>query len=476
VKGKLKRVSSAGGSVEGLCDLPSGAAIDSVNARGDILFFAGQQPIHSISTADCKITTVAPWDKQRYGLGEYFGRFLPDGVHFLYAALSPSRKHDIYAGSLDGKAGRLLVHNASDPSYAEGFLVFARDGYLFAQAFDADALKASGDPVALMPQQVAFFGLGAVANYAAAARSLVYQEQVVAPLELSWNDWHGNRLEQLLPPGNWVSNARISPDGTKILVSQGDPQTHLGDLWMIDSSRKVTTKVTNDSPAGSINGPLWSPDGKRIAFSAAIEHPPLLTMYVQEADGSRKLLPSPREDADYIPTDWSPDGKFLLCAEVPLDDSPPKLLLYPLNDNGKPRSIATNIFSDGESRISPDGSWVSYVSDASGRHEVYLQSLADPSQKVQISTEGGRSPRWSPDGKQLFYLTLDARLMRVSFRGNPLRPNPAQFLFPLPPSSDEGPTVYEIPPDGKRLLIEAPVGRVTAPLTVVLNWQTELKK
>src|SRR5262249_44989085 len=158
----------------------------------------------------------------------------PDGQHFVYVALRSDKHHDIYSGSLDGKPGKLLVHNAGGPTFSAGHLFFEREGYLYAHAFDPANMRLSGDPQPILHQQLAFYGVGGVADYSVAGDLLVYHEQAVSPTQFSWLDLNGNRLQDLVDPA-WWDNMSISRDGTKVLTSKNDLLTHTGDVWIIDT-------------------------------------------------------------------------------------------------------------------------------------------------------------------------------------------------------------------------------------------------
>jgi dipeptidyl aminopeptidase/acylaminoacyl peptidase len=394
----------------------------------------------------------------------------------VYVALRGDKRHDIYAGSLDGRPGELLLHNSTAPTFADGKLFFARDGYLYAQRFDPDRLALSGEPVQVLRSQLAFAGVYGFANYAVAQNVLAYYEQLYPKMELAWWDLKGTRSAAIVEPSHW-GDPRVSPDGKKILASNADPLTHTGDLWIIDTAQKTATAITHDSPFGGVLG-VWSPDGKRVALAGAIGRA-FPSIFIQASDGSRTPLSSPDLRNDYVPMDWSPDGSALLYWESDNQNQIGRYGIYPLAANAKPHPLFEKLTSNvRDARFSPDGKWIAFSSDKSGRAEVYAAPFGTSGRAVQISTNGGQNVRWMPDGKHLLYLAADYRVVSTALKlGENAQAVERHSLFQLPPTRNEiGALCFEIAPDGKRLLLAVPVGRASVPITVLVNWQSELGK
>jgi serine/threonine protein kinase len=472
---RLKRVPVSGGSAETLCDLPSNTWFISANRNNQLLLVSPDGSLKQISISDCAIKLAASLDRTKYDVGEGWPKFLPDGQHFLYMALRGDKRHDVYAGSLDGKPGKLLLHNSAAPTFADGKLFFARDGYLYAQPFDPDRLTLSGEPVQLLRRQLAFQGVGGVANYAVAQNVLAYHEQLYPKMELAWWDLKGTRSAAIIEPSLW-ENLRVSPDGKKILASNSDPLTHSGDLWMIDAAQKTATAITHDSPFGSVLG-VWSPDGRRVALTGAIGGASE-SIFIQASDGSRTPLPSRDPRNDYVPMDWSPDGTALLYWEADNQNQIGRYSIYPLAGNSKPYPLFGKLTSNvPDARFSPDGKWIAFSSDQSGRSEVYVAPFGSSGTAVQISTKGGQNVRWMPDGKHLLYLAADHQVVSTALAlGENAQAVEEHALFQVPPAPANSAFAFEIAPAGKRLLVTAPVGRASAPITVLVNWQSELGK
>ena len=472
---RLMRVAIAGGSAEMLCDLPARSVFISMNQYNQLLLMAADGSLKQVSTSDCSIKPAAPWDRHTYEIGENWATFLPDGKHFLYAALRGDERQDIYSGSLNGKPGKLLVHNAAAPTFAQGKLFFERDGYLYAQPFNPDTLKLSGESSQALRTQLAFISPGGIANYAVAGSVLAYHVQLYPTIQLFWADVHGKRLSTLTEPSAW-EKPRASPDGTKILASKSDPLTHSGDLWVLDTARKTATAVTHEAPNGGVLG-IWSPDGKRIALAAAFGET-ARAIYIQEANGSRTKLSSPNPENDYYPRDWSPDDTSLLYWEFDNEKATGYFGVYPLVGNAKPYRLFNGLPSNiADARFSPDGKWIAFTSDHSGQSEVYVAPFGRAGAPVQISTAGGQNARWMPDGKHLLYMAPDHQVITVPLGlGATVEAGQQRALFQLPVTSLKSPLEFDVARDGKRLLVAAPIGHTSAPITVVVNWQAELQQ
>ncbi|HKU28479.1 MAG TPA: protein kinase, partial [Candidatus Sulfotelmatobacter sp.] len=463
----LKRVPISGGAAENLCDLPSNTFVISANRNNQLLLESPDGSLKQISISDCAMKPAAPLDRTKYDVGEGWPIFLPDGQHFVYMALRGDKHHDIYAGSLDGRPGKLLLHNAAAPTFASGKLFFARDGYLYAQAFDPDRLTLNGEPVQVLRMQLAFFGVGGFANYAVAQNVLAYHEQLYPKMDLSWCDLKGTRSAAIVDPSFW-KNPRVSPDGNKILASNSDPLTHTGDLWLIDAAQRAATALTHDSPIGGVLG-VWSPDAKRVAVTGTVGTS--RSMFIQTSDGSRTPLTLLDPGNDYFPLDWSPNGTELLYWEIDNQNQIGRYGIYSITGNSKLYLVSGKLTNVPDARFSPDGKWIALTSDESGRSEVYVAPLGASSARAKISTKGGENVRWMPDGKHLLYLAADHQVVRAVLKlGESAQVVEQHSLFQLPPTPTNGQLSFEIAPDGKRLLLAAPVGRSSTPITVLVNW------
>jgi eukaryotic-like serine/threonine-protein kinase len=417
--------------------------------------------------------------------------FLPDGKHFLYHRTSGSPEdRGIYIGSLDDPpekqdSKRVLATNfgavyvPSSGSDMGRLLFLTDDGTLMAQPFDARRLERVGEPIPLAQQTGSFNDYGFFS--ASANGVLAYRTKGTSAVsQLTWFDRQGKALGTAGGPGNYTHPA-LSPDGMRDAVAQRDPESEKLAVWMVDFSRGTTTRFTFGS--ASAGEPIWSPDGKRIVF----ESNPSGTydLYQKPSDGATDEELLLKSSENKFPSDISRDGRFLLY-----DPSDPKtkydIWVLPLQGDRKPFPFLRTEVNEVDAHFSPDGHWVAYMSDESGHFEVYVRRFtpessagaADASGKWQVSYGGGQEPQWGADGKELYYLTPDWKVMAVDVTTNPVfQAGTPKVLFQAP--QQPGYAVGDYTIDGKRFLFLAPVQQNSqgqAPFTVVLNWQDTLKR
>jgi len=467
--GKLVRVDVAGGPPETICSLRVLAA-PIANRQGVFLAMTPESgPLVRFTADNCTPAEATTLDRSRH-FGHMWPYFLPDGRHFLYAALATNKNHEIWEGSLDSKDARLVLRNASVPAYVEsGYLLFERHGVVMAQAFDWKSLQLSGEPVQLVKEQLLFSDLGGLANYDVSQTGvLVYQVQPEQRGRFLWYDRSGKPLGAATAEPGLFLNGRLSPDGRRMVATTYDPQTHLGDLWSYDFSQNKWTRLTFDStPGGKIA--VWSPDGKRMIYHSIPSSGSVHDLYTMSAEGGAEELLL-HSDYGKTPQDWSADGRFLLFDEDHANAGSDVWILDLASRKASPL-LATKA-SERDAHFSPDGRWIVFVSDQSGRPEVYLQTL-NGSTRLQVSSEGGGEPRWRPDGRGIYYVSPGQRFMAVELT---LGPSPKvsqpKMLFDPPPGSNE----YEVARDG-RLLVRVPASSAGRDrFQVVANWMAEVTK
>jgi eukaryotic-like serine/threonine-protein kinase len=416
--------------------------------------------------------------------------FLPDGRHFLYWELK--REHTgIYVGSLDGAPPlRLFPQNNSSDSNAtyvpaaapgqDGYLLFRRGETLMSQRFNPTRLSLSGDASPIAER------IGGSALWAAFSisenRTLVYASTGGASAfqQLAWWDRNGKQVASFGPPGIY-QDFRLSPDEKRIAFSS--TRNSNIDVWVLDSVRGVPSRLTFD-PAID-DPPMWSPDGSRVVWASSRTGP--FDLYVKSANGTgpEQLLIKMGTPAGW-PEDWSQDGRYLLY-QIPGATTGQDLWVAAQSSEGasedrKPFPYLQAEFDEKHGRFSPNGRWVAYTSNESGRDEVYVQSFPLSGAKFQISANGGREPQWRKDGTELFYIAEDRALMAVPVKivesaAEPFQVGSPKRLFPVPfvDTFIVG-LSYEVSRDGERFLMPAsPSGAAAPALTVVLNWQTQLK-
>ena len=478
-QGKLKKVAIAGGPPQTLCDVAS-ARGGTWSRDGVILFSAGPTSailrVPAEGGAPTPVTKLAGNDP---GYGHRFPSFLPDGQHFLYTVNSQRPETaGLYLATLsDGSSTRLLP-DSTNGTYAgrdsAGYLFFRREDTLMARPFDASKRTFTGEmfPVAEKVGDAGNLGFGAFS--AASDGTLMYRAgDSGLNRQLVWVDRTGKRVKTVGLPGAFTNGLTLSPDEKKIAT--GVMSGTQGDIWLEDVDRNVLTRFTFRQGVGM--NPVWSPDGARIAYTIGSPSVSAFDIYVKSAAASSQEQLLLRGSINARPSDWSPDGKFLMYEEQGRNTDI-DLFLLPLEGDHTPVPYLVSPFREASGQFAPtrEGAprWVAYESNESGHTEVYVQSIPASGAKYQISSGGGSSPRWRADGKELFYGTPDAKLMAVPITvGATIELGTPQMLFSGPSYSDYVPSR-----DGQRFLVNAPAEgqAAVAPVTVVLNWTATLKK
>ncbi len=474
--GKLKKIEASGGPSLTLCDVPDGLG-GTWNRDGVIVFTpSGLGALQRVSASGGVASAVTKLDEARGEVGHRWPWFLPDGQHFLYlgktVAVGETEKNAIYVASLESQKSKLLLHANSNVAYAQGYLLFVRQTTLMAQPFDAARLEMVGDafPIAEQVQYEPAFTRGVFS--VSENGVLAYQTgAVVSNSQLAWFDRSGKSLGMLGDQALY-SFLRLSPDGKRAAVMIADAQTARADIWLYEVARGLRTKFTFD-PADE-RTPTWSPDGSRIVFSSNRKgHFDLYQEAASRAGSEELLLES---NLDKYPSSFSPDGRFLLY-----NTNDPKtrmdLWVLPLSGDQKPFPFLPTEFIEFSGQFSPDGRWIAYQSDESRRREIYVAPFPGPGGKRQISTAGGSFPKWRGDGKEIFYLAPDNKLMgaEVNGHGATLEVGAVRPLFEARPA---GPGyVYDVTADGQRFLVNTAVEqKVSSPITLVINWTADLKR
>src|SRR5882762_9393264 len=440
-------------------------------SRDDVIVFGigATRLLYRVSAAGGEVVPLTKRGKAA-SIGWLAPYFLPDGNHYLYEAPQAGAGHGVYVSSLDSDTSRLLVHGGTSPAYQQGYLFYLLGTTLIAQPFDEKRLEIVGDASALA-EQVLFFSAsqtGAVLAYWTGAAENLPQ--------LTWFDRNGNRIGKLGDPVRQF-NIRLSPDGTKIAAEIYDRQVSgiyfESDIWLYDVSRGVRSRLT--SGPGSARGPCWSPDGKHIIFSS--DRKGHYDLYEKAVDGGgNEELVFASEIAKYCES-WSPDNKFLIFMTISNDTTNFDIWTLPLFGDRKPLPYLQTEFDEFGGRLSPDGKWVLYESDDSGKHEVYVRPLRGSGGKLLVSAAGGTMAEWSHDGKEIFYLSANNELMaaKVTQNGSEVAIDVARPLFQTQAQSFL--PSFDVSPDGRRFIIVTAVPQKSpSPITVVINWDAALRK
>ncbi|HEY3028155.1 MAG TPA: protein kinase [Pyrinomonadaceae bacterium] len=472
---KLKKIEVSGGPATTLADATAvrGGAW---SREGVIIFGASTSgPLYRIPSAGGQPTVVTALDTTRNQTVHSWPHFLPDGRHFVYLGRSALReKSAIYVGSIDASESKFLINADSTPAYAPpGYLLFLRERTLMAEPFDADKLQLTGDPFPIA-EQVGFNAGNGRGFFSASDNGvLVYRSRVFGDAQLVWFDRTGKEIGRIGTPGQ-ISSLALSPDDKRVVASRVDNQSGTTDLWMIDQQRE--TRFTFD-PASDAS-PVWSPDGSQIAFNSS--RAGTIDLYVKPSNGAGNeelLLKSANIKG---PHSWSPDGRFVLYGEVDPKTNT-DLWVLPLFGDRKPFPFLQTPFIEFQSRFSPNGKWVAYASNELGVNQIYVRPFPPSAGQWMVSTNGGSQPRWSGNGKELFYLGLDRKLMVVEVNedGNNFTAGTPKPLLDtrIATISFIASSTYDVTRDGQRFLVITAVEESSpSPLTVVLNWTAGLKK
>ena len=480
--GRLKKVDVVGGPAQTLCDAGTNNPGGTWSQEGTVLF-GSNDGIYRVSASGGSPSRVTTLDPGRQEINHNLPAFLPDGRHFLYRVRSNKPEFTgIYLGSLGDTATSMLMRSEIEAEFAPpGFIVFVLGNALMAQAFDERSLKLTGEAFPIADQVSNNPGTGQAAFSISATGVLAYRPTSTGAVsQLEWVDRAGKQLGVVGDAGPYA-DVELSPDGKMASVSLRDVVRGTRDEWIVDLARGIRIRFTFD-PAEEYGG-KWSPGGDRIAYLRGGDH---AGIYVKPSSGAgtERLLVESNQTA--YPDSWSPDGRFLLYEIDELKTSW-NLWVQPLTPGAKPWPLVRSEFRQEFGQFSPDGRWVAYHSNESGRSEVYVTPFVDPGAadadraipgaKWQISSAGGTLPRWRRDGREVFYLGLDNRLMaaEVDGAGSGFKIGAVRPLFATRPAT--GNYAYDVSADGQRFLLDNVVEQPgSESITLVFNWTSEIKR
>jgi Tol biopolymer transport system component len=477
--GKLKRIEASGGPALTICEVGVVGRGGTWNREGVIVFApAPNGPLHKVRDSGGPSTPVTQVDTTRGETSHRWPQFLPDGKHFLFfarlGALGTSNENNgILIGSLDGSPLKFLLRTQANAAYASGYLLFLRGNTLMAQPFDLDRLDLVGEAVPLAEQIQGETGSALGVFSASQTGVLAYQtggETVES--SLFWRDRAGKQTGPLGDPAVYM-DLSLSRDRQKVAVSLVDPVAGPPDIWIYEVSRGLRSRFTFDPAAD--RRPIWSPDGARLAFSS--NRKGQFNLYIRSFAGSGTEELLLEDDRETFPTDWSSDGRYILFHTRGDPKTLSDVWALPLSGDRKPIPVVQTQFRELEAVFSPDGRWIAYTSEESGRFEVYVTPFPGPGRKWQVSTSGGDLPHWSGTGREIFFVGTGERIMaaEVSASGDTFQVGRTQQLFEI--RSQRPGNVFDVTPDGQRFLVNtAPQLQISVPITLVVNWPAELKK
>ncbi len=409
-----------------------------------------------------------------------YPRFLPDGRHFFYlvrhGGAGAGENPEIRVGALDSKESKLVVSAASNAAYASRYLLYVRQGALVAQRFDPGKLAVEGEPIVVAPDILMDERFSRGVFSASETGILAYQTgRSVTASALRWFDRSGKVLGDVGEPAEYFngSNVGISPDGTRAAASIVDLRTGISDIWLIDLASGTRSRFTSGTKDKFES--TWSPDGRSLAYAA--DHPGGSSGYdvvVRAVDGNAERVVVADAVENEIPTGFSPDGRFLVFSKRRnLRDD---LFMVPLEGDSTPKAIATTPAVETLGQVSPNGRYVAYMSDESGRFEIYVTTFPEPLGRWQVSQNGGREPRWSRNGKELFFFAPDNRLTAAEVKTE-MGSFEIGALRPLFQARQMGMSFrYDVASDGQRFLVNAGLKTEPSPIALVTNWTAELKE
>ena len=465
-EGKLKKIEVSGGPAQKICDAPRGSD-GSWSTEGVILYDGTAiDPIHRVSAAGGAPVVAVKAEASRKETQVAWPEFLPDGRHFLYMATGQKADDNAYRiGSLDSNETTLLAPAQTLVTYAPpGYLLFVRDKTLVAQHFDAKALKTTGEPVPLA-EHIGTDSVGLARFSVSRDGTLVYRTGESGD-KFIWVDRSGKEGETVGDPGDY-HNPAFAPGGDRLAFDLGDPRSGKPDIWVRDLKRGVSSRFTFG--VGNAFCPLWSPDGRRMAYTVGDD------LFEKGVEGQGEEKPLLKSDELKFACDWSRDGRYIaFCSQG--KETGWDIWVLPTFGDLKPVPFLKTQFLELMPVFSSDGRFLAYQSNESGRSEVYVQSFPGPGGKWQISTAGGTEPHWRADGKELYYRAPGQKVMAVDVQtGNGVTAGTPQLLFQGRFDMSLARSRFLPTADGRRFLTVAPLGReAMTPTTVVLNWFAEL--
>jgi eukaryotic-like serine/threonine-protein kinase len=471
---KLKKLEVSGGPVQTVCDAPSGRG-GTWNKDGVIVLTPDPNGgLYRVPASGGTPTRISTPDGSRGEDSHRWPVFLPDGKHFLYLAANFTGQKGVnatFVGSLDSTEKHFVVETTANAAYAApGYLLFYRDKTLLAQPFDLKHFALTGEATTILPE-IQFLPQVKRAVFAVSDHGLlVAQSGTEAALsQLVWFDRKGNAGGSVGKPDVY-GNVFLAPSGRSVATDKTDMGSLNIDIWTYELQRDSAKRLTFDPAIDAV--PIWSPDATRLVFAS--DRQLLFELYVKNSDGTQDEKRILHNEFGSFPSDWSRDGKYILyCRGTDLwfatfPELKSSLFLK-----------APSVLRNGQ--FSPDGKWVAYASNETGKWEIYVTSFPEARGRWQVSTGGGEQPRWRGDGRELFYLSADGKMMAAPvtpgtnfdagtpaalFQTTPRQPVLVYDLF-----------VYDVSRDGQRFLINTQVKQAeSAPMSVVLNWPAKLDK
>ena len=474
-QGKLKKVDILGGPAQNLCDATAGRGA-AWGKNGMILFSPslgdGLYKVPASGGIPVQITQLETAN------GESTHRWphiLPDGEHFLFLIQSVKpEKTGFFVTSLNSKERKRILGDSTRAEYSDaGYLVFVRESNLVAQKFDLKKLEVSGEAFPIAENLYMEPGAGTASFSVSTKGVLAYAATSgYGSQQFTWMDRAGKQISSIGDPGI-LGDPWLSPDEKRLALYYMSRSSagNKPDIYVVDLAQNIFTRFTFD-PGNEFN-PAWSPDGTQIVFSSNRAGP--YDIFMKEVGGSseEKVLFA-SSDWKFV-SDWTRDGRYIVFE----NDSPKTkadIFILPMFGDRKPYPYLQTQFNEAQGNVSPDGRWIAYGCDDTGRSEIYVQSFPNAGSKRQVSTAGGTQPRWSSNQKELFYLSPDGMLMSVEVQTRTsFEAGVPQVLFntrvPSIPLIGNDRNQYFVSADAQRFLVNRiSASQLTTPITVIFNW------
>lgn len=434
--------------------------------------------LYRVNFAGGPAQVVTHIDREHGELTQRWPQFLPDGKHFLvYVQSSSEEKTGTYIGSLDGgpmkqvvRGGTAAVHSAS------GYLMWVQDDTLLAQRFNAKEQRMIGDSIPVAAPVSANIAIQR-GNFAVSDNGLLaYQPGTAGQggYALIWRDRSGRELGSVVPRSLQLW-PQLSPDGRSVAVAAFDEKTGNEDIWVADTTRPVRIRLTYD--AANEWGPLWSPDGSRLMYAS--NRGGHFRIFERDAGATKPEKEVAVLDGEFWLTSWSRDGRNVLLTSRKPEERPHwQISGMRLDGDRVPFAITHHEFNTRYPVFSPDGNWLAYQSNETGENEIYVARFPDGGERIKLSSNGGVQPRWSRDGREIYYLDREYMLMATGVSVTPagVKVGKTEELFRLKPPGSVG-YIYDISADGSRVLTPSRGGEpVPDAITLVQNWNVDLKK
>jgi eukaryotic-like serine/threonine-protein kinase len=476
--GKMKYVAAAGGPTITITDAAGGGRGGTWGIDGTILFTPDfNTPIHMVHASGGESKPITAIDTVRGETTHRWPWFLPDGKHFLYfVRVSGERTPEgdgIFVGSTDSKIKKMILRNSSHAIYASGHILFVRENMLMAQPFDTRRFEFSGDPYPVTEHVRVDAPFNLSVFSASQSGMLAYLPgEGVSGTDLVLYDRSGNMIGTVGERAMFT-DPNISPDGSKVAVGMYDNQTRVYDIWIYDIQRGIRTRFTFDPINEQF--PIWTDDGRSIVYSKSKEGVETLVMKSSIGAGVEEILT--QSNRLMIPNSWSPDGKYLAYFTAGDPQTGFDSWILPIENGKDPYPFLQTQFNEGGPVFSPDGKWIAYASNESGRSEVYVRPFPEPGGKWQISTDGGSRPSWMNDGREIIYITENGTIMsaEISIKESAIDVGTVRLLFETRASMFR--KTYDVTPDGQLFVIDSlPEGDDAEMITLIVNWDADVRK